>query len=371
MKRLYPFLFAILWAGCTETPPAQLPEIEMDAFNDGIHHWNMEHPERDYVRLKSTQVREIAANLMAYQNEDGGWPKNIDWLAVLDVDSVKASLSPRYRESTLDNRNTFPQIDYLAKTYWASDDEQYLKAAERGIRYILNTQNASGGWRGWDVDAITFNDDVMTGAMELLYRVGNYDTPFTWVSHELAAEAKTAFERALDVTLRCQVVIDGVKTAWCQQHDHTTLAPVGARAYELPCVTAHESSSVVAFLMSISDPDDRVVEAVMSAMRWFNQSTLKGIRVEKIEIAPEEMTNHEYPFDKVVVKDPEAPQIWARFYELSDGRTPFMANRDGIKVHQLSDVLPERRMGYAWYGYWPEKVIRAYPEWLARNGLGE
>lgn len=370
MKRtLHLLCIAALLSGCGNTPQKQLPELSIDGFLDGIHHWNLEHETRDYLRLETTQVREIADNLIAYQNSDGGWPKNLDLLGVMNTDSAKAALSDRYRESTLDNRNTFPQIEYLAQVYTLSGELKYGEAAERGVRYILDTQNTSGGWRGWDVDAITFNDEVTTGAMDLMYRIHTHEEPYAWVSPELTAEAKTSFERALDVTLRCQIVVSGVKTAWCQQHDHITLEPVGARTYELPCITPNESSDVVLFLMSLPNPEQRVVDAVQSAVEWFHFSALKGIRIERVEAAPDEITNHEYPYNLVVIEDPDADPIWARFYEISDGRTPFMANRDGIKVHKLSDVLPERRMGYSWYGYWPEKVFTAYEEWLELNGI--
>ena len=69
----------------------------LEGFMDGIHHWNLEHKERNYKRLEPTQYREIANNLLAYQNTDGGWPKNIDWLGILPADSVKQALKERYR----------------------------------------------------------------------------------------------------------------------------------------------------------------------------------------------------------------------------------------------------------------------------------
>lgn len=368
-KLLTFLILPVIFWGCKEKPKEPLPELSLRGFRDGIHHWNLEHPERTYRRYEPQQVRGIAANILALQNPDGGWPKNIDIQAILNTDSLKATLTGRKGESTLDNDNVFPQIEYLAEVYNLTEEEPYRQAAERGIRYILDTQYERGGWRGWDADAITYNDDVTTNAMELMYRVGNYDIPYTWISQEIAQAAKEAFRRALDVTLRCQIEINGVKTAWCQQHDPQTLEPVGARAYELPGITAHESAAIVLFLMSLPDPEEPVIQAVQSAVAWFRKSALKGIRIEKIEIDPDSITHPEYPYDLVVVRDREAEPIWARFYELSDGRTPFMANRDGNKVYHLSEVLPERRVGYSWYGTWPKRVLNLYPKWLERNGI--
>ncbi len=357
---------SVLLSACGTARSSELPELSTDDFRDGINHWNMDHPERSYRRYDPSEVRGIAANILAYQNEDGGWPKNLDLLAVIDPDSVKQALSPRYRESTLDNSNTFPQIEYLAQMYSLTSEEPYREGAEKGIEYLFNLQNASGGWRGWDVDAITFNDEVTTGAMGVMHKVMNKSFPYDWVDDLTAIRAAGSFQRALDVTIACQIVVNGTKTAWCQQHDHVTLEPVKARSYELPSITAGESADVALFLMGLPDPDPRVVEAVKAAVRWFEKSKLQGIRMVRVPIPQDSILNHAYPYDQVIVEDPDAPPIWARFYELSPRVIPFMCNRNGIKVYRLEDVAYERRVGYAWYGYWPQKVLDAYPEWLER-----
>lgn len=63
------------------------------------------------------------------------------------------------------------------------------------------------------------------------------------------------------------------------------------------------------------------------------------------------------------VTDPTAKPT-ARYCELADNK-PFMCTRAGQKVSKLEDVNVERRTGYAWYGYWPESVLEAYPKWKA------
>ncbi len=339
--------------------------FDLEPFEDSIHHWNMEHKTRNYNRYAPDQYAEIADNLMAYQNRDGGWAKNIDWLAILDPDSVMASLPEHYRQSTLDNTNIYPQIEYLADTYLLTGDEKYKPAILKGLDYLLATQKSNGGWRGWDVDAITFNDDVTNGTLQLFQYILQGDESFGWLESSMIERIRSAYERGIDVILRCQMVQNGVKTAWGQQHDNTTLVPVKARSYELPAITAHESCGVISLLMNMEHPTPEVIDAVDHAIAWLERSKIYGIRVEKIAIPENEYTNHEYPYDRVVVEDPDAEPIWARFYEIEDN-TPFMCNRDGIKVWKLSDVLPERRMGYGWYGYWPKEVMQRYPEWRKR-----
>lgn len=359
MKKKY-FLMCLLMGASSYTLAQTFPATE--AFSDGIHHWNLDHSERNYKRYPAEQYVKIADNLVAYQNEDGGWPKNIDWMAELPADSVVNSLSERYRQSTLDNRNTYSQIEYLAEVYTLTKKPVYKKAVLDGLEYLLKTQKKNGGWRGWDVDAITFNDEVTTGVLRLFLHINEGDLNFTWLDDTMCKRIYQAFNRGIDMILRTQYVQNGVKTVWGQQHDNQTLLPTGARTFELASLTAGESCDVVRLLMEIPHPSDEVIEAVKSAMTWFDKVAITGIRVEKVSIPANQIVNHEYPYDRVVVKDKKAPRIWARFYEMADN-TPFMCNRDGIKVYKLSDVKLERRVGYAWYTYAPEELFEAYDIW--------
>lgn len=337
----------------------------MGAFHDGIHHWNLEHKERNYKRYSPEQYTKIADNFVAYQNEDGGWPKNIDWMAELPADSVLNTLSDHHRRSTLDNRNTYSQIEYLAQVYTLTKATKYKNAVLDGLEYLLKTQKKNGGWRGWDVDAITFNDEVTTGVLRLFLHINEGDLNFTWLDDTMRKRIYQAFNKGIDMILRAQYVQNGVKTVWGQQHDNNTLLPTNARTFELASLTAGESCDVVRLLMEIPHPSDEVVESVKAAMAWFERVAITGMRVEKVAIPEDKAANHEYPYDLVVVKDKKAPRIWSRFYEMSDN-TPFMCNRDGIKVYKLSDVKLERRVGYAWYTYAPEKLFKLYKEWLKK-----
>ena len=160
---------------------------------------------------------------------------------------------------------------------------------------------------------------------------------------------------------------NGELQAQAQQYDNETFQPVKARTFELPGLTAWESTAIVIFLMGIENPSAEVVEAIDCAMAWFEKAKIRGIKVARVEVKPEEIYNAEYPYDNVVVEDASAPAIWARYYELTDNR-PFMAKRSGEKVWRLADVNPERRTGYDWYGYWPEEAFQAYADWKQRMG---
>lgn len=353
----------LMWSQSAKT-------IKLNKFRDGIHHWNLEHEERNYDRLDSSDVIGIANNFCAWQNEDGGWPKNIDWLAELDVDSVREALQARYRESTLDNRNTWPQIAYLSEAFVQTKNVRYRVAAEKGLRYLLKSQNASGGWRGWDVDAITFNDEVMTGTMNLFLDIKAKKKSYAWIKDPLYSDVCKSLDKAIMVTLQCQIEVNGVKTAWCQQHDHVSLVPTKARTFELPSISANESCDILIFLMRIKSPNKMIVEAVESGVKWLEKSRIEGIKLVKVDIPETKIINHEYPYDLKIEHDADATALWARFYEVETNK-PFMCTRQGEKVYKLSEVNPERRVGYAWYGTWPEKIFPIYDTWHMLYGTNE
>ena len=252
----------------------------------------------------------------------------------------------------------------MAQVYTKTKDSRYKASVLKGLDYLLKTQKKNGGWRGWDVDAITYNDEVTTGVLELFLHINEGDINYTWLDDAMKKRIYQALQKGIDIILRTQYVQNGTKTVWGQQHDNETLLPVQARTFELPSLVSTESCSVLKFLMEIPHPSAQVIEAVKAGVAWLEKSAIQGIRIEKVEIKTDQIINAEYPYDLKVVKDKKAPRIWARFYEL-DTNKPFMARRDGTKVYQLSDVDPERRTGYDWYTYAPEAILKHYPQWLA------
>ena len=366
MKYLYPLGILLLLFSCTKSKTTEIPTISLDKFSDGIHHWNLYSKIRTTERLDSTDIVSIANNLVAYQNEDGGWPKNIDWLAKLNPDSVINALSEHYQQSTFDNRNIFSQIDYLAQAYFYTQNEIYKTAVEKGFQYILQVQYPQGGWRGWDADVVTYNDDVMTGIMELLLQVKEESQFYAWLSPEMRAHLIMAYEKGLQVILNCQIEVKGVKTAWCQQHAPVTYEPVQGRKYEHQSITARESSDVVLFLMKIKHPSEEVKAAIHSAVRWFNEVKIKGYDYRTINIAARPYHETTVDFDRVFVKAEDAQNVWARYYDL-ENMQPFLSMVDGTIVYELAEISFDRRVGYDWYGYWPEEVLKAYESWKEKN----
>jgi PelA/Pel-15E family pectate lyase len=312
--------------------------------------------------FSSDEAKKIAANILTYQADLGGWPKNIDTTAK-PYTGDREKLDP-----TFDNSATTDELRYLAHMFQATHDEQYQTAISKGVNYILKAQYPNGGWPQFYPPHdhtpyqryITFNDDAMVRLMQFLREVYS-NTLFDFVDADRRQAAHAAFDKGIDCILKCQIKVDGKLTAWCAQHDDIDLSPRPARSYELISLSGGESVGIVRLLMSLDPPSPQVVQAVEGAMTWFEAAKITGIRVDR---RPD--VNSPRGTNKVVVKDPNAPPIWARFYEIGTNQ-PIFSDRDGVAKHDLSEIGYERRNGYNWLDYWPAELLsRDYPAWKAK-----
>lgn len=160
---------------------------------------------------------------------------------------------------------------------------------------------------------------------------------------------------------------EGRLTVWAGQYNEQTLLPCQGRAFEPPALVSGESVGVVQYLMSTNRPEHKTQAAIEGAVEWFRRSAIRGLRIDRVPIDRLRFPNHTATFDVIEVADPEAPVVWARFYDLVTNE-PLMANRDGTIVHRLADVEIERRTGYAWYGGFANGLLeKQYPAWLRRQ----
>jgi len=310
----------------------------------------------------SAEALRISDNLVLYQRSSGGWPKNIDMVKPLS-ESGRASLrsDQKKTDSTIDNGATYTQLSFLARVITAQRQERHRESFMKGLDYLLKAQYPNGGWPQFYPDLtgyykhITYNDDAMIGVMKLLRDVAEAKPVYAFVDKERRARAASAVEKGIDCILKTQVMVNGKRTVWCAQHDEVTLAPAAARAFEVVSLSGGESVGIVRFLMSIKDPSPAVVESIESAIAWFEQSQLKGIKWV------------ETGTDRVVVKDPAAEPIWARFYEIGSNR-PVFVGRDSVVKYSVAEIEHERRVGYSWYVDTPARLLqKEYPAWKKQS----
>jgi PelA/Pel-15E family pectate lyase len=333
---------------------------------------------RDALKQKpdwyaGAEALRVADSLLLYQREVGGWPKNIDMAAPLS-EKERAGLLKLKTETgnesaaTIDNGATFTQLEYLARVYTAQKQERHREAFLKGLDYLLAAQYENGGWpqyyplRKGYYSHITYNDNAMAGVLELLRDVARQRPDFMFVDDARRLKSEKAIERGVECILKTQVKVEGKLTVWGAQHDAVTFAPAPARKFEPVSLASRESVAVTRFLMGVERPDSRVVEAIESAVAWFKASQLSGIRwVEK------EDKTQPGGFERTLVKDPQAPPLWARFYELGTNR-PIFEGRDGVVRYSVLEIEAERRNGYGWYTEEPNKLLnKDYTAWQKRQ----
>jgi len=204
----------------------------------------------------------------------------------------------------------------------------------------------------------------MIGVMSLLRDMAQGTAELSFVDDKTRRQAAQALTKGVDCILKCQITVRGKKTSWCAQHDEKTLVPRKARSYELASLSGAESVKIVRFLMAIENPAPEIVDAVESAVAWFDQVKIMGQRVTSVP-APSTPRGR----DRVVVPDTSAPPLWARFYEIETNR-PFFCSRDGVPKYRLSEISHERRNGYSWLGTYADNLLKEdYPAWQNRLGL--
>jgi len=313
----------------------------------------------------SEEAARIGDNVLSYQRDTGGWAKNLDMATVLSEEE-KAHLTRQVNQAdtTIDNGATYSQMAYLARVFNATKLPRFEAAFLKGMDFLLAAQYENGGWPQYYPNPsdyhkhITFNDDAMIGVMSLLRDIGRQDPAYAFVDENRRSRAEQAVQKGIECILKCQVVVNGQRTAWCAQHDEETLEPAPGRSYEKASLSGAESVGIVRFLMSIDRPNPQVIEAIQAAIAWFDRVKLIGIKqVEKRDPAQPK------GFDKVIVQDPTAGPLWARFYEIGTNR-PIFCGRDGVIKYSLAEIEYERRTGYAWYISAPASLLaKDYPAW--------
>ena len=311
----------------------------------------------------SEESKAVAENVLLYQRDAGGWPKNIPIHNPLtETEKAKVNDDKGNNDAIFDNSATTTEMKFLARMYNKTYNESYKESFNRGLKFILDAQYDNGGWpmfyplRKGYYTHITFNDNAIVNILELLRDISERISLYSSITTpDFISISEEAYKKGIDCILKTQIIINGKPTIWCAQHDEITLAPAKARSYELPSLCGGESTGIIRLLMKIPEPSQAVIKSVQGAVEWLDKHRIKNTRWENF-------TNKEGLKDRRIVSDPKAGDMWARFYDL-DTESPFVCDRDGIKKKTLEEIGYERRNGYSWYTTDPQEVIDKYPAW--------
>lgn len=311
----------------------------------------------------SDESVKVAENVLLYQRNTGGWPKNTAMhLPLSEPEKAKILKEKELNDAIFDNSATTTEMRFLARMYSNTKNQDYRKSFSKGLKFILDAQYDNGGWpmfyplREGYYTHITFNDNAIVNILLLLREILDGNPLFdTIVDKDNYLRIAEAYNKGLEVILKTQIIVNGKPTVWCAQHDEHTLLPAQARSYELPSSSGGESVGIILFLMEISDPSPEIIRSVTGAVQWLDDHRIKNTRWNVF-------TNNDGKRDRRIIKDPAAGDLWARFYDLETGE-PFVCDRDGIKKKSLEEIGYERRNGYSWYTDAPLEVFDKYPQW--------
>lgn len=312
---------------------------------------NFEYFDRSDAWFHSDSATLLGLAVVTFQTPSGGWSKRTDMTRPRSTGMSYYSETPDWHYMpTLDNGATTGQVRFLARLSASNTNPRFADAFHRGLEYLLAAQEPNGCWpqsyplEGGYHDAITFNDDATVLVLTTLDEIASGKVVIATAAerHRAAASA----QRGVRCLVATQVVVDGKRTVWGQQHDPISLEVVSARKYELAGLAGRESAAIMKYLMSLPTPDAHVVDAVHAAATWFRAHAITGYR---------------YDGTNGLRVDPTGDPIWARLTEIGTNR-PIFANRDGVKRYHWNQ-LTDRRSGYAWFGTEPATALKQYDDW--------
>jgi PelA/Pel-15E family pectate lyase len=328
---------------------------------------------------RGAEARRVADIIVSFQTPAGGWSKNLNLTdharrpgESFAPNNLSAHLAPGDFDTphepewnyvgTLDNDATTTELRFLAKVAEPSekDGETYRASILRGLDYLFAAQFPNGGWpQVWPLeggyhDAITFNDGAVTEALDVLEDVADGNNGFQFVPKKTRARAVASVAKGIQCILATQIVENGHRTVWAQQHDALNLQPAGGRNYEPAAQCSSESADLILFLMRLPRPSPAVVDAVYAAVAWFRKTAIHGKAYER------------GPNGRHLVSVEDGPPIWARFYEIGTDR-PIFGDRDKTIHDTVDEISLERRNGYSWYNSSSHEALDRFAEWSASH----
>jgi PelA/Pel-15E family pectate lyase len=335
--------------------------------------------DRDQEYYRSLLARHVGDVIVTFQTPAGGWSKNLDMSGLtrelgqsyapdnlskhLGPDDFDAPKDPHWNYvGTLDNDATNTELRFLALVSAGAPGnvgDSFRASFLRGIRYLLAAQFPNGGWpQVWPLeggyhDAITYNDNAVTESAETLTLAAEGKGDYAFVPDNLRRQAKAAAERALQCILATQIIVNGHRTVWAQQHDAFTLAPVAGRNYEPAALSSGESADILLYLMQLRHPSKEVIASVNAGAGWLKSAAITG---------QEWVGGRGTPGGRHLEAKPGAGPIWARYYSITTGK-PIFGDRDKTIHDDVSELSLERRNGYAWYSAGPQKALDVYTTW--------
>ncbi len=206
-----------------------------------------------YTALGETRYLEAAertaATLIRLQDPQGCWPYG----AIHDPEADTFVKHSPATAALQDHVQAHPTL-LLMLLAEATGKDEYKEAAERGLAFMLRTQNPSGSWsHHWDLD-----ENIGEAAQSKYKNAGelNDDATQDQMMMMLAAYRITGEVKYLASFLRSAdwikaVFIDEEAKGWAQQYDEDN-KPIPARHFEPPAISLSEGTHSVPRMLMLT-----------------------------------------------------------------------------------------------------------------------
>ena len=294
----------------------------------------------------SAEAISVADTLVSVQKTNGGWMKN-DQFHKLSTSELTARQkltgdNGRNIHSCFDNYATTQEMRFLAKVYQQTHQQRFLDAFKRALDLIFESGNSlKGGWaQYWPLSSdkfsyqnyITFNDDLMLNMMRILQDISEQKGDFAGLVDDATREkCKAQWDKAIECVINCQIDDNGVKAAWCAQHDAADFLPTEGRPHEMPSVSGYESANLLYYLMSINKPSEEIQQSITAAVEWLKSHKYK----ENATVV--DYTNAKGEADRHIVEK-QGTNLWGRFIQIGgeSGKKIYQKFYDKLKARGKS-----------------------------------
>ena len=294
----------------------------------------------------SAEAISVADTLVSVQKTNGGWMKN-DQFHKLSTSELTARQklsgdNGRNIHSCFDNYATTQEMRFLAKVYQQTHQQRFLDAFKRALDLIFESGNSlKGGWaQYWPLSSdkfsyqnyITFNDDLMLNMMRILQDISEQKGDFAGLVDDATREkCKAQWDKAIECVINCQIDDNGVKAAWCAQHDAADFLPTEGRPHEMPSVSGYESANLLYYLMSINKPSEEIKQSITAAVEWLKSHKYK----ENATVV--DYTNAKGEADRHIVEK-QGTNLWGRFIQIGgeSGKKIYQKFYDKLKARGKS-----------------------------------
>lgn len=294
----------------------------------------------------SAEAISVADTLVSVQKTNGGWMKNDQFhkLSTSELTARKKLSGDNGRNihSCFDNYATTQEMRFLAKVYQQTHQQRFLDAFKRALDLIFESGNSlKGGWaQYWPLSSdkfsyqnyITFNDDLMLNMMRILQDISEQKGDFAGLVDDATREkCKAQWDKAIECVINCQIDDNGVKAAWCAQHDAADFLPTEGRPHEMPSVSGYESANLLYYLMSINKPSEEIQQSITAAVEWLKSHKYKE------NATVEDYTNAKGETDRHIVEK-QGTNLWGRFIQIGgeSGKKIYQKFYDKLKARGKS-----------------------------------